>query len=104
MRTQPSSQRPAPDALPTLFIKPGCPWCTEALDALRRLQVPHATVDVRADPAAFARMVELSGQTKAPTLDWQGEILADFGEAELLPFLRAKGIPESKVPSNSLLS
>jgi len=35
----------------------------------------------------FAEMEKLSGQTKAPVLDWSGEILADFGAAELVPFL-----------------
>jgi hypothetical protein len=35
-------------------------------------------------------MKRISGQTKAPVLDWSGEILADFGAAELEPFLDAK--------------
>jgi hypothetical protein len=33
-------------------------------------------------------MVDLSGQSKAPTMDWDGEVLADFGVDELVPFLR----------------
>jgi hypothetical protein len=37
-------------------------------------------------------MVALSGQTKAPTMDWHGEVLADFGVAELEPFLRQRGV------------
>jgi hypothetical protein len=37
-------------------------------------------------------MVELSGQSKAPTMDWDGDILADFGVDELVPFLRSKGL------------
>jgi hypothetical protein len=34
------------------------------------------------------QMVDLSGQSKAPTLDWHGQVLADFGVDELISFLR----------------
>jgi hypothetical protein len=37
-------------------------------------------------------MVELSGQTKAPTMDWHGHVLADFGVDELIPFLKTRGV------------
>jgi hypothetical protein len=37
-------------------------------------------------------MVALSQQTKAPTMDWHGEVLADFGVEELMPFLRQRGL------------
>lgn len=37
-------------------------------------------------------MVDLSGQTKAPTMDWHGEVLADFGVDELVPFLKKRGM------------
>ena len=40
---------------------------------------------------AMEEMIELSGQSKAPTMNWDGEILADFGVDELVPFLRKKG-------------
>jgi hypothetical protein len=33
-----------------------------------------------------------SGQTRAPTMDWNGKILADFGVDELVPFLRAQNV------------
>lgn len=35
-------------------------------------------------------MFSLSGQRKAPTMDWEGEVLADFGVDELVPFLVGK--------------
>jgi hypothetical protein len=37
-------------------------------------------------------MVALSGQSKAPTMDWHGEVLADFGVDELVPFLKKRGL------------
>jgi hypothetical protein len=45
-------------------------------------------VNVFADRAAFDRMKEISGQTKAPTLEMtDGEVLVDFDVAELERFL-----------------
>jgi hypothetical protein len=36
------------------------------------------------------KLQDLSGQTKTPTMDWNGEVLADFGTDELEEFLRDK--------------
>ncbi|MCU0749379.1 MAG: glutaredoxin family protein [Akkermansiaceae bacterium] len=79
-------------SLPILYIKPGCPWCDEVVDYLKRKNITVKTVIVSGNPAAMKEMVDLSGQTKAPTMDWQGEVLADFGVDELIPFLKAKGL------------
>ena len=73
---------PAPSTV-RLFIKPGCPWCDEAIDWLDARRIPYQTLDVTGDPAARAEMLELTGQTKAPSIDVDGEILADFGADEL---------------------
>lgn len=77
--------------MPILYIKTGCPWCAEVTDYLRTHGIAHETVVVSGNPEAMAEMVELSGQTKAPTLDWDGEVLADFGVEELIPFLERVG-------------
>jgi len=73
---------------PVLYVKTGCPWCAEALEFLSRNGIAHETVVVSNNPAAMQEMMAKSGQTKSPVLDWHGEILADFGEAELAPFLK----------------
>ena len=78
--------------LPVLYIKPGCPWCDEAVDYFDRKKIDVRTVVVSGDRDAMREMVELSGQSKAPTLDWHGEVLADFGVDELVPFLKKHGI------------
>lgn len=72
-------------ATPTirLFIKPGCPWCDEAMDWLNARGIAYQKLDVIRDAAARAEMHELTGQTKAPSIDVDGEILADFGADEL---------------------
>ena len=73
---------------PFLYIKSGCPWCAEAEDYLHQHGIAYGKADVRADQAAFDEMKRLSGQTKAPTMRWGDEILADFGTEELNAFLR----------------
>ena len=78
--------------LPILYIKPGCPWCDEVVDYLLRKNIDVRTRVVSGNREAMQEMVELSGQTKAPTMDWHGHVLADFGVDELVPFLKGKGI------------
>jgi glutaredoxin len=79
-------------SLPILYIKPGCPWCDEAVYHLNRKKVAFKTVVVSGNREAMQEMVELSGQSKAPTLDWHGDVLADFGLDELIPFLKKHGV------------
>ena len=72
---------------PKLYIKPGCPWCHEAIDYLDQQGITYETIDVLADREKMREMIDLSGQSKTPTLDWDGDVLADFGVDELIPFL-----------------
>jgi len=76
---------------PILYIKPGCPWCMEVVDWLALQEINVDTVIVSGNPAAMREMVELSGQSKAPTMNWYGDVLADFGVDELIPFLKQRG-------------
>lgn len=82
---------------PVLYTKTGCPWCAEAREVLDRRGIGYAERNVTTDATARAEMARLSGQTKAPVLDWAGEILADFGAAELDPFLEER-IPAGPGP------
>lgn len=79
-------------SLPILYIKPGCPWCDEVVDYLERKRIAVKTVIVSGNREAMMEMVELSGQSKAPTMDWHGTVLADFGVDELVPFLKKHGV------------
>lgn len=81
-----------PKELPILYTKPGCPWCEEAVEFLDGHGVGYRLVDVTRDTGAFKEMERKSGQTKAPTLDWNGKILADFGTDELVPFLQEQNV------------
>lgn len=78
--------------LPILYVKNGCPWCTEVIEFLDGHGVGYRLQEVTSDAAIFAEMKKKSGQTKAPTLDWHGKILADFGVDELVPFLRDRNV------------
>jgi glutaredoxin len=69
-----------------LFIKPYCGWCHEAQDWLDERGISYETLDVTSDPAARREMFQLSGQTLAPVIEVDGEILADFDTDQLEAF------------------
>ena len=74
------------DANIRLFIKPYCGWCDEAIDWLNNRGIKYKVLDVIADPVARREMHQLSGQTLAPVIDVDGEILADFDTDQLEVF------------------
>jgi len=69
-----------------LFIKPYCGWCHEAIEWLDARGIKYETLDVISDAAARKQMFQLSGQTLAPVIDVDGEILADFDTDQLARF------------------
>mgnify|MGYP001592456012 FL=1 len=69
-----------------LFIKPFCGWCVEAMEWLDRNKIKYNVLDVTSDRAAWDEMVGLSGQSSAPVIEVDGEMLADFGASELAQF------------------
>lgn len=77
---------------PIVYVKAGCPWCIEAEAYLKKNGIGYSAKEVRSDAAAMAEMVELSGQTKAPTMKLGAAVLADFGVDELIPFLAKHGV------------
>ena len=83
---------PMPTELPILYVKTGCPWCTAVITFLSEHGIGYREKNVTADPTAYSEMQRVSGQTKAPVLDWHGKILADFGIEELAPFLHEQKV------------
>ena len=77
---------------PILYVKVGCPWCDDVLDYMDQHKITYCKVVVSGNREAMQEMVDLSGQSKAPTMDWDGEVLADFGVDELIPFLKARKV------------
>lgn len=74
-----------------LFIKPGCPWCDEAMEWLEGRGIAHETLDVIRDSRARQEMWDLTGQTRAPSIDVDGHVLADFGADELEAWWKRMG-------------
>lgn len=66
-----------------LFIKPFCGWCHEAIEWLDARDLAYEKLDVTANAAARQEMFDLTGQSRAPVIDVDGEILADFDVDEL---------------------
>lgn len=71
-----------PDSI-RLFVKPGCPWCDEATGWLDQKGIRYEVLDVIRDATARREMHELTGQSRAPSIDVDGHVLADFGADEL---------------------
>ena len=69
-----------------LFVKPFCGWCHEAQDWLDQRAIKYELLDVTTDRKARQEMIDLSGQTLAPVIDVDGEILADFDTDQLEAF------------------
>ena len=69
-----------------LFVKPWCGWCREAADWLKARGLSFDMLDVVANPAARKEMRALSGQHRAPVIDVDGQILADFDTGQLAEF------------------
>ncbi|MEO8045511.1 MAG: glutaredoxin family protein [Spartobacteria bacterium] len=76
-------------ANPILYVKRGCPYCAAATKYLDQQQIAYEAVEVRGDPAQMEKLQEISGQTKTPTMIWNGDVLADFGTDELASFVSA---------------
>jgi glutaredoxin len=69
-----------------LFVKPYCGWCHQAEDWLKARGLAFQRLDVIADLKARKEMEALSGQTLAPVIEVNGQILADFDTRQLERF------------------
>jgi len=75
-----------------IYTKTNCGWCAEVLDLLLEYDIPFEERNVSENREFMKEMVEKSNQTFAPTLDIDGEILADVGADEVEAYLREKGV------------
>ena len=78
-----------------LFIKPYCGWCHKAIHWLDARGVKYATLDVTDYAQAMDEIRKISGQTLAPVIEVDGEILADFGPDELAAWWKEQGFEPS---------
>lgn len=75
-----------------LYTKTGCPWCRDVLAFLREKKIAFEEREVLASKEYFDELVIKSGQSKTPTLDIDGHILADSDVGQVEAFLREKGV------------
>ena len=72
----------------TLYVKPWCPWCIEAVDWLEAKGYQFRELDLLSEPDAYARMRRISKQSLTPTLETgDGRVLPDFDVAQLQSFM-----------------
>lgn len=79
---------------PILYIKPGCPWCREALSFFSQHGVEVVVRDVTANQQSLQRMIEISAQSLTPTFEFNEFVVADFSVEEFLDELNQ--VPEVK--------
>jgi glutaredoxin len=77
------------DVKPILYVKSGCPWCTEAISYFNSQGVELEIRDVSKHADFMNAMVAVSGQTKAPTFEFDEFTVADFSVDEFLAELNA---------------
>lgn len=76
-----------------LYVKVWCPWCVDAVSWLEARHYPFKLIDVLANPADYAHMKAISGQTLTPTLELEnGAVLPDFDVGQLEKFLRQHNV------------
>ena len=75
-----------------LYTKTGCPWCEGVLELLHEKKVSFEEREVLQNKTYFDELVAKSNQTKTPTLDIDGYILADSDKEQVAEYLKEKGI------------
>ncbi len=75
-----------------IYTKTGCRWSDQALEFLQVKGIEHEERDVRINLEFRKELGEKSGQFSSPTIDLNGEILADTDVGEMEVFLKEKGI------------
>ena len=75
-----------------MYTKQGCPWCDEVRSLLQEKAVPFEERECRNNKSNFDELVQKSGQSLTPTLDIDGEIIADTDAAAVSQYFHQKGI------------
>lgn len=75
-----------------LYTKTGCPWCNEVRDLLSSKNISFEERECMGNAQYFDELVSKSGQSLTPTLDIDGEIVADTDVEALSAYFKNKGI------------
>ncbi len=80
------------------YMKPTCGWSNGVRAVLKKYNLAYEDRDVINNPANYEEMVRKSGQPLQPTLEIDGQIVADVSGAEVEAWLIQKGYVK---PSNA---
>ncbi len=69
-----------------------CAWCVEVKDFLRKNNIEFEERDIAKNKEYLDEMVKKSGQQFVPTIDIEGEILADADAKAVEKFLNKKAL------------
>ena len=59
---------------------------------LEKYAIPYDVCDITRDASAYKEMVEKSGQTSSPCVEFDGYMLADVGGEEVESWLKERGL------------
>lgn len=82
------------------WMKPSCGWSQGVRAVLRKYDLPFDDRDIINNPNFYQEMVEKTGQMLQPSLEINGQILADVSGEEVERWLLQSGLakPNSAVP------
>jgi len=69
------------------YLKTGCPWCNNLKKFFEENNIDFIEKNVTDNTEYMDEMIELSGQTKAPTIVIDGVVHADVGVDEVKDIL-----------------
>ncbi|MDB5204176.1 MAG: monothiol glutaredoxin [Candidatus Taylorbacteria bacterium] len=72
------------------YSKTGCPWGDEVRDLLTTKNIPFEEREMISHPEFMKECIDKSGQSKCPTLDIDGFILADTDAKAVEEYLSNK--------------
>lgn len=88
------------------WLKPHCGWSNGVRAIFRKYQLEYEDIDIINEPANYAQMVELSGQSLSPCVEIDGVMLADVSGEEVENYMMSNQLivasdVEPEAPINS---
>ncbi|HLD60577.1 MAG TPA: glutaredoxin domain-containing protein [Patescibacteria group bacterium] len=71
-----------------IYSTPTCPWCHKAKDYFKEKGVAFTDIDVAADQAKAAEMVNKSGQMAVPVIEIDGTIVVGYDKEKIEELLK----------------
>jgi glutaredoxin len=76
----------------TVYKKAGCPWAAAVIAFLNELGVGHQIKNVTTHPVYAREVEQKSGKCISPTVELDGEIVADASVEDAAGLLEKRGI------------